>query len=94
MSKVYITHQYGLRYSKPAIYCFELIRAREGCEWNDLVYVGDNPAKDFVNLTPLGVHTIRVLTGEHNKAVARPGYEASYVIDNLDELHNCLLNLS
>jgi putative hydrolase of the HAD superfamily len=93
-AKVFITHRYGLLHSKPSTYCFERIRAREGCDWSDLVYVGDNPTKDFVNLTPLGVSTVRVLTGEHRAAVAEPGHEATYVIDNLDQLPDCLPNLN
>jgi putative hydrolase of the HAD superfamily len=92
-AKVYITHRYGLHHSKPSTYCFERICAREDCDWSNLVYVGDNPAKDFVNLTPLGVSTVRVLTGEHKGALAKPGYEANHVIDNLDQLPDCLPNL-
>jgi putative hydrolase of the HAD superfamily len=82
-SKVFITHRYGTRHAKPSTYCFDRIRNREGCRWEDMVYVGDNPAKDFVNLTPLGLRTIRVLTGEHRLAKARPGFEAQHVIDDL-----------
>jgi putative hydrolase of the HAD superfamily len=93
-SKIYITHRYGLIHAKPSTYCFERIRARERCDWDELVYVGDNPAKDFVKLTPLGVSTVRVRTGEHKAVVARPGHEAAYVIDSLDQLPDCLPNLN
>ncbi len=93
-TKVYITHRYGLRHAKPSTRCFELIRARERCAWTDLVYVGDNPAKDFVNLTPLGVQTVRVLTGIHKDAIAKPGFEATQVIQSLDHLPACLTYLS
>lgn len=92
-TKVFITHRYGVRNAKPSIHCFEVIRTRERCDWTDLVYVGDNPAKDFVNLTPLGVRTIRVLTGEHRSVEAKPGYDALHVIDNLDRLQDCLPDL-
>lgn len=91
--KVYITHRYGLRYAKPSIHCFQLIQKRERCDWKDMVYIGDNPAKDFVNLKPLGVSTVRVLTGEHRAVKARPDYEALYVIDSLDQLESCLPGL-
>ena len=92
-AKVFITHRYGLRHAKPSIYCFDLIRAREGCDWSDMVYVGDNPAKDFINLTPMGVRTVRVLTGEHRLVKAKFGHEASQVIDKLDQLPDCIPNL-
>ena len=92
-AKVYITHRYGVRHAKPSTHCFERIRAREACAWSDLVYVGDNPAKDFVNLRPLGVRTVRVLTGEHRQVVAKPGHDAAQVIDTLDQLPACLPDL-
>lgn len=92
-AKVFITHRYGVRHAKPSIHCFELIRTREHCNWSDMVYVGDNPAKDFVNLTPLGVRTVRVRTGEHRMVVAKPGHDALHVIDNLDQLPDCLPDL-
>jgi putative hydrolase of the HAD superfamily len=93
-AKVYITHHYGLRHAKPSTHCFELIRARERCAWTDMVYVGDNPAKDFVNLNLLGVYTVRVLTGNHKGAIAKPGFEAAQVINSLDQLPSCLSYLS
>lgn len=88
--KIYITHRYGIKNAKPSIHCFELIKKREKCEWRDMFYVGDNPAKDFVNLNPLGVHTIRVATGVHAKAIAQPGFDAMYKINRLDQLKNVL----
>jgi putative hydrolase of the HAD superfamily len=90
LAKVYITHRYGVAHAKPSTHCFELIRQRERCNWADMAYVGDNPAKDFVNLTPLGVHTVRVRTGEHAQVVAKPGYEARFVIDDLSGLPKVL----
>ena len=92
-AKVFITHRYGVRHAKPSIHCFELIRTRERCDWVDMVYVGDNPAKDFVNLTPLGVRTVRVLTGEHRFVEAEPGHDALHSIDNLEKLSDCLPDL-
>lgn len=85
-ARVFITHRYGMAASKPSTLCFEKIRAEAKCDWADMVYVGDNPAKDFVNLNPLGVLTIRVLTGVHRQVVAKPGYEAKITIETLDDL--------
>ena len=80
---VFITHRYGIKNAKPSTFCFKKIREREGVPWEDMVYIGDNPAKDFVNLNPLRVCTVRVLTGMHSKARAKPGFEARYTIDDL-----------
>lgn len=88
--KVMITHRYGIRYAKPSTYCFELIRKNERCRWEDMIYVGDNPTKDFVNLNPLGVKTVRVSTGVHRNVEAMPGYDAHYSIANLAQLPDIL----
>jgi putative hydrolase of the HAD superfamily len=86
----YITHRYGIAHAKPSLYCFELIRQRQRCEWNDLVYVGDNPSKDFVNVNKAGAHTVRVLTGQHRHVAAKPGFDARHRIASLDELPGLL----
>jgi putative hydrolase of the HAD superfamily len=88
--KVYLTHRYGIQNSKPSTHCFELIRACEGCRWEEMVHVADNPAKDFVGLKPLGVETVRVLTGMYRDRVVRPEYDARYRIADLTELPHCL----
>lgn len=82
----YLTHRYGIAHAKPDLYCFELILRREHCRWEELVYVGDNPAKDFVNLNSCGACTVRVLTGQHRWIQARPGFDARYSIPDLDAL--------
>lgn len=86
IKKAYITHRYGVRHAKPSTHCFDLIRRREACSWSDMVYVGDNPAKDFVNLNPLGVTTIRVLTGAYRDARAKRGYDALFTINSLRDI--------
>lgn len=84
--KVVITHRYGIRNAKPSTHCFELIRRWEGCEWEDMAYIGDNPAKDFVNLNALGVKTVRVKTGVYRNVVAKPGYNGKVTIERIDLL--------
>ena len=90
--KVFITHRYGLAAAKPATYCFEKIRSIEKCNWNKLVYIGDDPAKDFVSLNKLNVFTVRVLTGRHSQAVAKCGYDACVKINDLQDLPDVLQN--
>lgn len=88
--KVLLTHRYGLRHAKPSPYCFNLIRKWERCSWNDLVYIADNPAKDFVNLNRLGAITVRVLTGMHQDVRAKQGFDARHTIPNLSSLTKVL----
>jgi putative hydrolase of the HAD superfamily len=84
--RIFITHRFGLKHSKPSIYCFDIIRKAEGVQWHDIVYVGDNPAKDFVNLNSVGAKTVRVRTGAHARVVATSAYDAGLTIDTLLDL--------
>jgi putative hydrolase of the HAD superfamily len=81
--RCYITHRHGVRHAKPSLYCFDLIRRTERCSWSRICYVGDNPAKDFVNLNSTGALTVRVVTGSHASAVASASYDAIVAIPNL-----------
>jgi putative hydrolase of the HAD superfamily len=74
----YVTHRYGIHNRKPSVHVFELMMRRERSPASGIVYVGDDPSKDFRGLRPLGVHTIRVLTGRH-AVVAVPGAEDAEV---------------
>ena len=44
-----------------------------------MYYIGDNPKKDFVNLNPLDVTTIRVLTGEYKNLMVSKKFEAKFL---------------
>lgn len=81
--KVFITHRYGVHNAKPSTYCFDLIRKKENVNWNQIVYIGDNPKKDFVNLNKVGAITIRVLTGMYKDEVAQDGYDAKFCINSI-----------
>jgi putative hydrolase of the HAD superfamily len=60
-----ITNRYGIRFQKPSPFVFERILERERCTPRDVVYVGDDPSRDFLGIRPLGFRTIRVRTGRH-----------------------------
>lgn len=84
--RVFITHRFGVAHAKPSTYCFSRILEAESAPWSELVYVGDNPAKDFVNLNKQGAHTVRVLTGGFASTKAKPGFDAQHVISGLKAL--------
>jgi putative hydrolase of the HAD superfamily len=84
--KLFLTYRYGRRRSKPSPYCFERIRTLTGARACDIVYVADNPRKDFVGIRPLGFGTIRVLTGQHAAVQAAPGHDAALTLADLDAL--------
>jgi putative hydrolase of the HAD superfamily len=91
---IYITHRYGLAAAKPSPRCLELIQRRTKAPWRQMVYVGDNPAKDFVTAKQLGILTIRVLTGRHSYDLAMPNFDADHKIKQLPEVATLIERLS
>ncbi len=84
--KCYITRRYGVHNEKPSPYCFWLICREERIEPAQAVYIGDNPAKDFVGIKPLGFRTVRIRRGAHKDRQTSAEYEADRSIDTLDQM--------
>lgn len=88
--RTFITHRYGIHNAKPSLYCFDLARRLERAEWKDLVYIGDNPLKDFVNLNLVGSLTIRVQTGSYAETMVSSDYDAQITIPTLSSIPELL----
>ncbi|MBJ6109872.1 HAD-IA family hydrolase [Hymenobacter sp. BT523] len=82
----YLTNRYGRHRAKPSPHVFELICRREGVPPGQVIYVGDNPRKDFVGIKPLGFRTVRILRGNYAHLEADAAHEAHRRIHTLDEL--------
>ncbi|MCC3152199.1 HAD family hydrolase [Hymenobacter sp. BT770] len=82
----YLTNRYGRHRAKPDPYVFGLICQRERVEPGQVIYVGDNPRKDFVGIKPLGFRTVRILRGNYAHLEADAAHEADRRIHTLDEL--------
>jgi len=91
VKKVLVTHRYGVCHAKPSPHCFQIIQRLESVPASQILYIGDNPAKDFVGIRPLGFRTLRVLTGPHSFMNAQAGYDAEFHVDSLNELTPTLL---
>lgn len=86
MKACLITHRYGIQNAKPSPYCFLKICEREKVAPKEVVYIGDNPRKDFVGIKPLGFKTVRIMQGQHRDLRLPAEYEAEYQIQSLDEV--------
>ena len=84
--KILLTNEYGIKFQKPSLYCFKIIKKIEKCNFENMVYIGDNPKKDFVNCNKIGIKTIRFKKGEYKDLVLKYPYEAKYQISNLKNL--------
>jgi len=79
----YITHRYGIRNRKPSVHVFELMMRRERCGPGQIVYIGDDPSKDFRGIRPLGIHTIRLLTGRQSQLVVPAEEDAELTLADI-----------
>lgn len=82
----YITHRYGVKNSKPSSYCFFRICEREGVPPTEVVYVADNPNKDFVGIKPHGFRTVRLMQGHYRDLELPAEYEADHRLTGLSGL--------
>jgi len=89
----YITHRYGIKNAKPSLHCFDLIRRIEQVEWKNMAYVGDNPAKDFVNLNQKGAKTVRLMQGYHKNVRAKAGFDAQIKYDSISDFSRASIKL-
>ena len=82
----YLTSNYGLKNSKPSTYCFSKICEREKVQPKNVIYIADDPSKDFVNLKKHGFKTIRVLTGKYKNRKFQKEFEADFTVKSLSDL--------
>lgn len=86
--KCLITNQYGVKFQKPDSYSFELVRKMEKSCWSNMIYVGDNPEKDFIALNSLGGTTIQTLQYRpaDNNSNLSIAHSAQYFVNSLEEI--------
>ena len=82
----YITHRFGVKNAKPSPYCFFKICEKEKVSPGEIVYIADNPNKDFVGIKPFGFKTARVLTGQYKNIEKPIEFEAEFRLDTLSKL--------
>ena len=92
LSKIIFTASFGEGFSKPHPRAFVAIEDWAAQFGRPLVYVADNPRKDFVTARARGWRTIRIARPERIHHVTAPdaAHEAHDVITSLDTLDACL----
>ena len=87
VKKTILTSNYGSRNSKPSTFCFQKICDMEKTSPTNLVYIGDDPHKDFVGLKREGFKTIRLFKGRFKNERLSKEFEADYKIKSLKEIN-------
>jgi len=94
VDRIVLTDQWGPEFWKPHQRAFELVEADWSCSPSELVYVGDNPAKDFTAPNSRGWLTIRLrLEGQRLQSLTADNVECSARLEirSIEELSSFLL---
>jgi len=91
VKKVIITHRYSRDSAKPSSKLFEKVARQENVGFDEVVYIGDDPSKDFVKIKKAGFKTIRILRGNHKDKRLGDEFEAHFEINSLDEITENML---
>ena len=89
--EIIVTDELGREYWKPHPKAFEVIAKRLDVEYEEMVYVGDNPQKDFYIGKIYPIRTVRILreeSGVYKDAAYLEDVKENYLIYNLEELQD------
>lgn len=89
--RIFITNIYGIKYTKPSPYCFLKISEIEHQPPQKIVYIADNPNKDFLRIKPLGFKTVRINQGMYKNIVFTEDHDAQVTVETMDELTSAFL---
>jgi putative hydrolase of the HAD superfamily len=94
--EIILTDELGREYWKPHPRAFEEMRAKLKVKFNEMIYVGDNPEKDFYVSNIYPIKTIRIIRKDreheliHKDKKYFKGIKENYKITNLGELLNLI----
>ena len=89
--EVIVTDELGREYWKPHPKAFELMKEKFKLNFDEMIYVGDNPEKDFYVSSIFPIKTVRILRdGVHKDRRYLEGIEADILINHLQEIDSLL----
>ena len=84
---IVLTDQWGQEFWKPHRKAFDYLMESFNLKANEIIYVGDNPSKDFIFGKTVGIYTVQLLSnGIYKNEDYLEGVAPSFQIHNLDEL--------
>lgn len=88
VSKVVYSDEYGIACRKPHPRPFQEMESRFTLPSQSMVYVGDNPAKDFLGARGVGWRSIRIRREGTLHSTTEPvqGYEPDFELESLSQL--------
>ena len=85
--EIIVTDELGRDYWKPHPKEFDIIKERFGVCFDEMIYVGDNPGKDFYISTIYPIKTVRIFRdGVHKDNFYLDGIREDFIIDKLTKI--------
>ncbi len=85
--EIIVTDELGREFWKPHSKAFEIMKEKLNVEFHEMIYVGDNPEKDFYISSKYPVGTVRVYRdGIYTEKSYLKGVKEKYSIKSLNEL--------
>lgn len=86
--KVVATYDFGLDWKKPSAKAFRHLGDFFGADFAEMLYIGDNPHKDFAMRAEIPIATARILRDGaiHNYPDYRDGIKEMFAIKSLPEI--------
>lgn len=90
---IIITDDLGREYWKPNKLAYEIICKKFNVQFNEMIYVGDNPAKDFFISSIYPIKTVRIIREGYYKNIDYlKGIKENYRIVSLHEIMDIIDN--
>ena len=91
--KIIFTEELGREYWKPSPKSFEIMKNYCKVEYDEIMYIGDNPLKDFYIGSIYPIKTVRIIRKKsvYKRAEYYQGIKEHYLINSLYELTLCKL---
>jgi len=92
---IVVTDDFGKDFWKPSTKSYMKMADTLGVSLDSMVYIGDNPQKDFYGAKQLGIYTVRIIrdSGDHMGLRLDRDYEADIEIADLYELERAIAPL-
>jgi putative hydrolase of the HAD superfamily len=93
--EIIMTDELGNEYWKPSVVPFELMAKRLNIDYCEMIYIGDNPRKDFYINSVYPIITIRInRLGYYKNVEYYQGIKENFAIETLDQVFNIIKKLN
>lgn len=91
MDLIVYTQELGINKAKPHPESYQLIKKRFSSAWNEIIYVGDNPEKDFYIKKKYPLITIRIdIKGYYHRHDYLENIKEDFLIHDYNEIYQIL----